>query len=239
MSGNQDLMDRISTDLAAAESAVKRALLAVLETLARDVSALESSVLTRHSDDELRFYLSTNSALLHADIKSVPLNDSIAGIAMLTGQALAVDEPKFSEIDEQTGTITKAYVATPIVAGSEVVGVLTLVNRVEGDEPFDQTEIQSATRSATLCGYLLSHAKRLQEQTRSTLEGLQGLLNAPVDGVPDCDDFMSLYPSTRSPDAFRPEIITLINRLEENDMELVLQLLQRLADNEPIQALDR
>lgn len=234
MSSNQPLMDRIAEELANAEQSTQSALSAVLEAAILDVSASESSILIpgKGAEEELSFYLSTNPRLLEADIPSVPINDSIAGIALMTGQAIAVDEPRFSAIDTKTGVETRTYIATPIIAGGEIAGVLTLVNRVGTEEPFTQDEIAAAAKSADTCGFLLAHAKRLREQTKSTIDGLEQKIGSGGNSGLDHDDPLSH--SAWSPDlaARRMEAASLLESVEDDDIELLIQLLQRLAHSD-------
>lgn len=229
---NDKLVQIILNELQDAEASTRRALSAVLEEVKAAVSADESSILVPDSQENLRFHLSTNARLLDDDIPFIPIDDSIAGIAMLTGQAIAVDEPKFGEIDAKTGTQTETYIATPIVVKDDIMGVLTLVNRVGTDEPFNQQDINEADRFADTCGYLLDHAIRLSEQTQKTVEGIKSQLGVATTSG-DLDEGMPMFQNTQEdPSERRADLTELLETIDDNDIELLIRLLNRLSSDE-------
>jgi len=228
----ESLIQRIDDEFTNSLTSTQNALSAVLETAIQELSAKESSILIPKNDDELIFYLSTNLRLLEADISSVPTNDSIAGIAMLSGQSISADEPKFNEIDLKTGTETKTYIATPILASNQIIGVMTLINRTNTEEPFGQAEMVKASEYAKICGHILSHNKNMHVQVQSTLNELKRQLLGPSDTETHDNTFAIGLDSSSTPEASRDRVLDLLEGVEDNDLQLLSQLLVRLSNSD-------
>ncbi|MGI9385782.1 MAG: GAF domain-containing protein [Methyloligellaceae bacterium] len=232
----KELISQVREQLDAGHAASKEALTSLLDSAVGQLSAAESSVLTPKDTDELGFQGSTNAALTGENAPRVPIRASIAGYVFLTGQTIATDDAAASpdhnkSVDEQTGMTTKEYLAAPIVRGETIGGVLTFVNRsAAGKGAFSQDEIALAEKYADLCALVLDHIEKVRRQTDVTekalrsgfdpdhatqsgfLLGSSGLLSDEVD-----------------PLTLRAQIDTGLDELAENDLELVREIVNRLA----------
>lgn len=138
------------------------------------INCSEASVMVPDSSGtNLQFLVSINSRPEVEEMLryvSVPCDRSLAGCVFNTGQMIAIANPDqfYQAVDQKTGLQTSIYMVTPMLAGDEVLGVLTFVNRPAGQppEPFNEVEIQWAQRLADLAaaGIKLYRRTRLQRR---------------------------------------------------------------------------
>ncbi|MGD1037569.1 MAG: GAF domain-containing protein [Roseiarcus sp.] len=141
-----------------------------LQELCAEVGAAEASVLAP-SGAKLIFFASTNPLLMSESAPSVPINGSFSGAAFRSGQTMAVANAAgmaqhYGAVDATTKEATHEFAAIPI-AGREVLGVLTLVNRLTPSErrpaPFSLDE--------------LARAEAFARETGLALQGFPGLFD--------------------------------------------------------------
>jgi Nif-specific regulatory protein len=99
----------------------------------------------------------------------VPADRGIAGAALRSGKPIVVadaqNDPRFySNVDRETGAITRNLIAVPLTAGHGAIGVLEVLNRRNGEGfgPADQTFLEAVSGSVTIA---IENA-RLYEQLR-------------------------------------------------------------------------
>jgi transcriptional regulator with GAF, ATPase, and Fis domain len=121
----------------------------------------------------LRFLETVNSTPAIEEIVrsiAVPCDRSLAGCVFNTGQLVAIANPDqfYQAVDQKTGLQTSIYLVTPVLADDEVLGVLTFVNRPQGQpqEPFNEAEIEWGQRLADLAAAGIKLYQRLQLQQR-------------------------------------------------------------------------
>jgi GAF domain-containing protein len=146
-----------------------------LLTTGREViNCSETSVMVPDASvTNLQFLVSINSRPEVEEMLryvSVPCDRSLAGCVFNTGQLIAIANPDqfYQAVDQKTGLQTNIYMVTPMLAGDEVLGVLTFVNRPEGQppEPFNEVEIEWAQRLADLAAASIKLYRRTQLQRR-------------------------------------------------------------------------
>lgn len=202
----------------------------------RQVMACSECGLLVPSDDgeSLRFLVSANSKDGLADILEdlrIPLGTSLAGFVFSTCQPISVSNPDdyYAGVDEKTGLETRYYLASPIIDGENVIGVLTCVNRPEGQEqrPFDGDEIirSGAVASALGCGI------RFYRRYRLNLELLKDDLRLQSSG--GMNDFMSAMDDESGGDS--SPLARAVNELEKlspHTQALAASLIHALCDHE-------
>jgi transcriptional regulator with GAF, ATPase, and Fis domain len=140
----------------------------------RVVNCSEAAVMVPDAaGTNLRFLETVNSTPAIEEIVrsiQVPCDRSLAGCVFNTGQLVAIANPDqfYQAVDQKTGLQTSIYLVTPVLADDEVLGVLTFVNRPQGQpqEPFNEAEIEWGQRLADLAAAGIKLYQRLQLQQR-------------------------------------------------------------------------
>jgi GAF domain-containing protein len=140
----------------------------------RVVNCSEAAVMVPDAGGtHLRFLVSVNSTpAIEEIVRSilVPCDRSLAGCVFNTGQLVAIANPEqfYQAVDQKTGLQTSIYLVTPVLADDEVLGVLTFLNRPQGQpqEPFNEAEIEWGQRLADLAGAGIKLHQRMQLQQR-------------------------------------------------------------------------
>jgi len=138
-----------------------------------------SILLLDEAKENFEFYRVEGSAKPLLGGSTFPASEGVAGRVLETLEAEIVNDvetdPRFYEqIDMKTGYRTRNLIAIPLVAGDEPVGVLEVLNRVDGG-PFTPDErlilvsvadeIAFAVRNATIFDYVVNtYCRRRQGQ---------------------------------------------------------------------------
>ena len=90
-------------------------------------------------------------------------------------------DPRFnSEIDKATGFVTRSVLAVPLVSGRKVVGVLEVLNKVDGSG-FNEQDLEVLTALASTAAIAINNAKLHQavlDGYKSTVEALAAAIDA-------------------------------------------------------------
>jgi GAF domain-containing protein len=233
----QILFDRLEIALGSGLTESAKALRLLLEFANKDLKGQVATVLTPSGDDSLCFFESTSETFTAEDIPTVPIGSSIAGFVFLSGQSMGLVDAQqssrfYTEIDERSGFDTKEYLATPVVHGTNVIGVLTVANRSEPlDNPmFSGDELQLADKYASLCALVLDHDNHIRRQTAATTTALrQTFSNYSDDQLSNIDQFVSSDIHSQTSE-LQTQVKDALDDLSERDLELVRDLAERLAD---------
>ncbi|MFQ5945919.1 MAG: GAF domain-containing protein [Anaerolineae bacterium] len=92
----------------------------------------------------------------------------IAGWVAQTGKALLVPDvstdPRFSGgVDKASGFVTRTILCTPLQSGRGIIGVVQLLNRVDG-RPFSQLDLQLLETISLLAAPIIEHARVLERE---------------------------------------------------------------------------
>jgi len=231
----QDLQDKLEHALGSGLSESRKALRVLLDCANTDLKGQAASVLTPSGDDGLQFFESTDDKFTVSDFPTIPLGSSITGFVFLSGQSMALDDAQqsthfYAEIDERSGFTTKEYLATPIVLGNNVLGVLTVANRSEQLENsmFSRDELILADKYSRLCALVLDHDNRVRRRTAATSDALRRIFSAEGGAA------ASGLAATPDGDAWavelREQVQDALDAVSERDLELVRDLAERLAE---------
>lgn len=230
----EDLVSEIGTVEQASRQVLDRLLKASLTAL----SAQDSSILMPDTSETLTFFHSTNPKILALDLPSVPINESIAGFVYLTAQTMTFDQvakaPKFyDEIDKHLGYATKEYLATPIVDGEAVLGVLTFVNRTGDQGSFSQDETKLADECARACGLLIEYILTVRQNAKATSDRLCSHFGNSAQPAAFPDEVPLLGGAgAQAGHTARQEVVNALKQMQESDVELIRDLVRRLLDND-------
>ncbi|MFH1651199.1 MAG: HD domain-containing phosphohydrolase [Chloroflexota bacterium] len=167
----------------------------ILRVTQRILRASASSLLLIN-EEKGEFYLQAAGGDKSSILKQVQLglDSGIVGWVAHHGTALIVNDAyrdkRFNRhVDEATGFITRSVIATPITRGKDVIGVLEIVNKVDGSD-FTEQDLNilsgfSGTEALILLVSMASTAlnniklcEALQEDYKSTVETLVNAVDA-------------------------------------------------------------
>jgi signal transduction histidine kinase len=97
--------------------------------------------------------------------QKLPMGKGIAGWVAQTGKSASVisadnDERFFPGIDEMTGIVTESLLVIPLRIRDEIMGVLEVVNKLEGD--FDQNDLAIAETLASSASIAIDNARLVE-----------------------------------------------------------------------------
>ncbi len=225
------LMEQLKLALAATRASVDHPLALVVNAFNTAIRGQSAAILVPAGNEALRFAAATNDALLAANVPNIPLGSSVAGLAFLSGQTIALDDastaPNFyAAVDQTSGLTTKEYLAAPIFHRSQRLGVLTVVNRQPEVTPtaFSASELAVAERYAELAAILIRHRDAFERHVSAATDALSADASAvysPFTGA-------SLG-SSDDPFELRAQIMEALETTQEGDLVLIRDLAERLA----------
>lgn len=231
-----ELLDGLHEAIALGLAGPGKALSLLLQSANQDLRGQVTALLTPVDDDRLQFFQSTDESFVAEDFPAVPIGSSIAGFVFLSGQSMALDDAQqssrfYAEIDERSGFTTKEYLATPVILGTSILGVLTIANRSETVENpmFSSDELRLADRYAHLCAQLLDHdnqVRRLAKAASNSVAGIFAGFEATNNGA--ANQFGGDF-SSQDGD-LRAQISDALANLGPHDLELLRDLARRLGD---------
>ena len=154
---------------------------AVLPSVMETVAAEEASILLLDEDGvNLEFYSLGGPSKEVLQTTTFPADKGIAGSVLQNQKSEVINDigqdPRFySQIDSQSGVVTRNMMAIPLIAGEEKIGLMEVINK-SGGEPFTEDErllldsiaeeIAFAIRNARIFEYVVnSYCKQRQGAT--------------------------------------------------------------------------
>lgn len=139
----------------------------IIQAINQEINVESGSVLLREWDTEqLYFAKILRGDAQHFSSLRIAVGQGIAGWVCETGQSLIVDDTAkdtrwYSGVDRITGFRTRSIVCVPLIADAQTIGVIELLNKVDGS--FTQTDLRLLEAIATQVAPTIQN-KRLQEQ---------------------------------------------------------------------------
>ena len=125
------------------------------------------SLLLVDEDSEKLFFYVTDDSCTDLEAVRIEKGQGIVGAVFETGQPLIVnnvdEDPRFfSGVDQQTGFSTKSLICVPMSVGTKHIGVVEVLNRIEGSYTREDLEtLESiASQSAIAIEYVRASEKR-------------------------------------------------------------------------------
>ena len=109
----------------------------IVEVAARIFDAAGASIaLINEREQTLEFKVSYNQGDFDVVGMSIPIDKGIAGYVAMTGQPLAVSnvqqDPRFDrKFAESTGYVPDSILATPLLSGDRVIGVMEVLDKID------------------------------------------------------------------------------------------------------------
>ncbi len=144
--------------------------LEMIQTVAIELTQTEvASIFLRDAKtDELFFLSATGDVVDSLKRIPVPLDGSIAGWVVRTGEPSAVNDVRsdarhYEKTDEETGFVTRSLMTVPMKAQDKIIGALQVLNKI-GDVPFTDEDLDLLTTLAAQAAVAIEKA-RLFEQS--------------------------------------------------------------------------
>ncbi len=117
------------------------------------------------------------------------IRSGIAGWVARNGVPLIVNDvasdPRFSaRVDEATGFVTRAVMCSPLMAGGRVIGVIEVLNKLDGGD-FDERDLQTLSAVAATAAIAIENS-RLHQSVVDGYKGTISALAAVIDAKDPC-----------------------------------------------------
>ncbi len=148
------------------------------------------SILLADTQNNLRFVMTIEGGEEKLAGITVPAGQGVVGYVANTGEwaivADAENDPRFyREVSESVGYQTKSILCVPMVAKGRVIGVIELLNKLDGN--FTEEDADRLTRMAAFIGVALENA-RLFQQVADGRDRLAAILDSTADGIMMADN---------------------------------------------------
>ena len=142
----------------------------MIQAVATELTGTEvASIFLRDTKTEELFFLSATGDVSESLKRiPVPLDGSIAGWVVRTGNPSAVDDVRgderhYDKTDEETGFVTRSLMTVPLRAQDKIIGALQVLNKVD-DGSFTDEDLERLTTLAAQAAVAIEKA-RLFEQS--------------------------------------------------------------------------
>lgn len=162
----------------------------VVEAAARIFDAEAASIaLIDEKEEELEFKVSFDRTAGHSVIgMRIPIDKGIAGQVAMTGQPMAVanvkQDRRFNrDFAESTGYVPSAILATPLLSGEKVIGVMEVLDK-RGGESFDLQDMELLGIFAHQAAIAIDQSQLHTQIGEALAEGLKKLAETDSEGKP-------------------------------------------------------
>jgi signal transduction histidine kinase len=144
--------------------------LKMIQEVATELTETEagSIFLRDNKTNELFFFSATGDAAERLKRITVPMDGSVAGWVVKTGEPAAVNDAKsdarhYEKTDDETQFDTRSILAVPLKAQGKTIGTLEVLNKI-GDKPFTDEDLELLNTLAAQAAVAIEKA-RLFEQS--------------------------------------------------------------------------
>ena len=188
-----------------------------------------SILLKDETTGNLHFYIVTGEKKDELDAIQIEYGEGVGGHVFQSGKPLIENDPQNSafftdKVDKATDFQTNNVLAVPLTVDDKTIGVLELVNRIEGD--FTQDDLEFLEFVATQVSITLERAKNIEEKIKS--ERLASIGEA-IAGLSHCVRNI-LNGLQGGASIIETEIIELDNDLIKNAWEIINPNIDRISD---------
>jgi GAF domain-containing protein len=173
----------------------------VVEAAATIFGAEAASIaLVDEEEQELEFKVAFNKSAGHSVIgMRIPINEGIAGHVAMTGQAMAVSnvqqDARFDrDFAETTGYVPNSILATPLLKGDKVIGVMEVLDKISGSS-FGLRDMELLAIFAHQAAIAIDQSRLHAQIGKALAQGLKQL--AEADDTVDSDELVATFEAAR------------------------------------------
>jgi len=236
----QRLMAAMEASGRAVSPRPKDALLQSIVDAARSIfgAAAASIMLVNEKERVLEFKVATGGSNHDLVGAKFPLDKGIAGYVVMTGQPIAISnvrqDPRFNQdFAKSTGYVPNSILATPLLAGERVIGVMEVLDKIDAAS-FGMQDMSLLGLFANQAALAIQQSQQM-EQIRGTLElGLKRL--ASDDPSQPLTELMEVLHRDMGDSQAASDLLTLadafneIGALGEPERKACLQILKTFAE---------
>jgi GAF domain-containing protein len=236
----QRLMAAIEASGRAVSPKPKDALLQSIVDAARSIfgAAAASIMLVNEKERVLEFKVATGGSDHDLVGAKFPLDKGIAGYVVMTGQPIAISnvrqDPRFNQdFAKSTGYVPNSILATPLLAGERVIGVMEVLDKIDAAS-FGMQDMSLLGLFANQAALAIQQSQQM-DQIRNTLElGLKRLASA--DSSQPLTELMTVLHQDMGDNQAASELLALadtfneISALGEPERKACLQILKTFAE---------
>ena len=161
----------------------------IVDTAARLFGAAAASIsLVTEEQDALEFKVATGVGRDEVVGRRIPVDHGLAGYVAMTGQPIAVSnvqqDPRFKQdFAQSTGYVPRSILATPLVIGGQVIGVMEVLDKISAPS-FGLQDMELLGVFAYQAALAINQSQHYQRIGSSVVQGLQQLLEGSLEGQP-------------------------------------------------------
>jgi GAF domain-containing protein len=185
---NHPLLDEIKLFLQSLNAAGKVSLLgspdallrSIVEAAARIFGAAAASILLVNEAEGVLEFRVTYGASNHDLVGTrIPLNQGIAGYVAMSGQPIAIsdvaEDVRFNkDFAESTGYVPQSILATPLLAGDRVLGVMEVLDKINAPS-FGMKDMELLGLFARQAAMAIDQARNIEFMSQAFVAGLKRL----------------------------------------------------------------
>lgn len=162
-----EVFNRISTALTSHTIKANKVLSYVLERVA-DLIEIEAGSIMLLEFDVLIVEAAVGPFRRQLKKQKFGFNHGVAGYVVATGEPVIVDDTSnyphfYSTVDQRTGFQTRSLLCVPLISGGRVIGVMELMNKVDG--AFSDDDLQAVKAVASATAIALENTRLYSEST--------------------------------------------------------------------------
>jgi len=165
----------------------------IVEAAARIFSAAAASILLVNEQEQvLVFKVAFGAANRDLVGTKFPLDKGIAGYVVMTGQPLAVSnvrqDPRFNQdFAKSTGYVPSSILATPLLAGERVIGVMEVLDKINASS-FGMQDMELLAMFANQAAIAIDQSQRMDMINDALVIGLKRLVQ--TDSMPQPEELL-------------------------------------------------
>ena len=149
-------------------------------------AAAASILLVNEPEGILEFKVSTGEANQDLVGMRIPLDQGIAGYVAMTGQPIAISnveqDARFNrDFAQSTGYVPRSILATPLVSGERVLGVMEVLDKIDAPA-FGMQDMELMGMFAGQAALAIEMSQQLEQLGDALISGLKELVPPPLDG---------------------------------------------------------
>jgi transcriptional regulator with GAF, ATPase, and Fis domain len=179
-------------------------------------AAAASILLVNEAEGILEFKVSTGEANQDLVGMRIPLDQGIAGYVAMTGQPIAISnveqDARFNrDFAQSTGYVPRSILATPLVSGERVLGVMEVLDKIDAPA-FGMQDMELLGMFAGQAALAIEMSQQLEQLGDAMISGLKELVPPPLDG--GSSELLAAFDKPPDP-ARRNDLLQLAGLLNE------------------------